>query len=379
MEARDINAPGNGTSQSFSGQRRRSFGPIETLERLRDHLQWAMELEHFTIPPYLCALYSLDPSRNLEASEVISSILVEEMLHLMLAANLLNAIGGRPQLDHPRMLTPYPRSMPHGDRSFEVSLLRFCPEALEGFLKIEQPSPTGGTPECDDYETIGQFYEAIELGFRSLSPTLGESKVFCGDPARQVADEHVYSGGGRMVAVRNLATALAALNEIVDQGEGAKHSEVWDGDSDLFHPDRQQVAHYYRLRELKLGRRYRRGDTPRSGPTGDPISIDWEAVRRMRSNPRTSDHVAGGPIRLAQEQFNRSYCSLLRSLERAFNGAPESLGSAISAMFTLKAQAQALMQIPTENGDGTAGPTFEYVAPAKREAGPQPVGAGHMN
>ena len=91
MEARHINTAGNSPSQGFSEQRRRSFGPISTLERLRDHLQWAMELGHFTIPPYLCALYSLDTSRNLQASEVIRSILVEEMPHLMLAANLLNA------------------------------------------------------------------------------------------------------------------------------------------------------------------------------------------------------------------------------------------------------------------------------------------------
>jgi len=38
--------------------------------------------------------------------------------------------------------------------------------------------------------------------------------------------------------------------------------EVWDGDHDDIHPDREQVAHYYRFQELKLGRRYRRGDTP---------------------------------------------------------------------------------------------------------------------
>ena len=31
-------------------------------------------------------------------------VFVEEMLHLALAANLLNAVGGRPRLDSPRML-----------------------------------------------------------------------------------------------------------------------------------------------------------------------------------------------------------------------------------------------------------------------------------
>lgn len=41
-----------------------STARIETLESLREHLQWAIELEHATLPSYLCALYSLDPSRN---------------------------------------------------------------------------------------------------------------------------------------------------------------------------------------------------------------------------------------------------------------------------------------------------------------------------
>ncbi|HSF19405.1 MAG TPA: ferritin-like domain-containing protein [Vicinamibacteria bacterium] len=41
-----------------------SSGRISTLESLRVHLRWALELEHSTLPPYLCALYSLDPDRN---------------------------------------------------------------------------------------------------------------------------------------------------------------------------------------------------------------------------------------------------------------------------------------------------------------------------
>lgn len=49
-------------------------GRIVTLESLREHLQWAIELEHFTLPPYLCALYSLDPARNPEATEVACSV-----------------------------------------------------------------------------------------------------------------------------------------------------------------------------------------------------------------------------------------------------------------------------------------------------------------
>jgi hypothetical protein len=228
-------------------------GTITSLESLREHLQWATELEHSTIPPYLCALYSIKAGHNTEAIEVLSSVMVDEMLHLTLAANLLSAVGGRPRLDIPEMLPGYPHPLPHGDRSFEISLFRFGLEAIESFLKIEKPSPAGAPPEDDNYQTIAQFYDAFKQGFRDLSASLGETNVFCGDPARQVTDQHFYSGGGRIIAVNNLATALAALDEIVEQGEGASHVQVWDGDSDVFHPERDQVAHYYRFQELKLG------------------------------------------------------------------------------------------------------------------------------
>ena len=59
---------------------------ITTVESLRRHLQWAIELEHATLPPYLCALYSIKDGHNEEAAAVVHSVFMEEMLHLTLAA-----------------------------------------------------------------------------------------------------------------------------------------------------------------------------------------------------------------------------------------------------------------------------------------------------
>jgi hypothetical protein len=83
----------------------------------------------------------------------------------------------------------------------------------------------------------------------------------------------------------------------------------------------------------------------------------------MRGNPRTCDHAPNSPVRKAQEQFNNSYCAILRLLDQAFNGSPQTLRTAIGSMYHLKVQAQALMEIPTEDGTTTAGPTFECVPP----------------
>jgi hypothetical protein len=105
----------------------RSTTGIATLEDLRTHLQWAIELEHSTLPPYLCALYSLDPARNAEAAQVVGTVFAEEMLHLLLAANLLNAVGGDPVLDAPHLLPSYPHPLPHSDGSVQIGLVPFGP------------------------------------------------------------------------------------------------------------------------------------------------------------------------------------------------------------------------------------------------------------
>jgi hypothetical protein len=334
---------------------------ITTLNDLRRHLQWAIELEHATIPPYMCALYSLDKDRNPEAVQVVGTVLAEEMLHLALAANLLNAVGGEPKLDSPELLPPYPHPLPHGDRSIEIDLLPFGPRALDLFLRIEQPAAGDGPPQADGYQTIGQFYAAIEAGLRALCDELGETAVFCGAPDRQIGEMHLHGGGGNVIPVHDLKTALAALAEIVEQGEGAARTAVWDGDADIVHPEREEVAHFYRFQELRLGRRYQAGDTPQSGPTGEPIAVDLDGVLPMRPNPRITDYPEGSAVRVAQEEFNQTYSLLLYLLERAFNGSPGDMKEAVRAMFQLRAQATALMNMSTGDGLTTAGPTFEYV------------------
>jgi len=227
---------------------------IESVDSLRAHLQTALELEHSTLPPYLCALYSLDVDRNRQAAEVLQSVVLEEMLHLTLAANLLNAVGGRPVLDSPDLLPTHPTYLPHSNRSVRLSLRPFSREAVEGFLAIERPADGDGPAQDEGYATIGQFYRAIDEAFARLCAELGEEALFRGDPARQVTDALYYGGAGRIVAVTDLASARRALAEIVEQGEGLDHGSIFDGDKDMFHPERDEVGHYFRFQELLLGR-----------------------------------------------------------------------------------------------------------------------------
>ena len=362
----DHHHDGGRTLTPVMSSRREPLPGITTLRDLRTHLQWAIEVEHTTIPSYMCALYSLEPGCNVEAAEVLRSVLLEEMLHLALAANLLNAVGGRPELDSPRLMPGYPRTLPHSHPPLPISLAPFSPETLDLFLQIEKPSTVGAEPQVDCYTTIGQFYDAIRRGFTNLVDDLGETAVFCGDPARQISDIKIRGGHGRTREITDLATARAALCLIVDQGEGAAQTEVWDGDHDMFHPERDAVGHYYRFLQLRIGRRFRRGDTPCSGPSGDPVDVDWSAVRPMRIDTRLADIESGSPAHEATESVNRIYCDVLAQLEATVNGRPDMLGPAIASMFRLEPAVEKLLRIRVDDSGTVAGPSFEWVRPEDR-------------
>jgi hypothetical protein len=325
------------------------------LDELKGHLQTAVELEWSVIPPYLCATWSLADGRNELAAGCIDDVVIEEMLHLTLVCNLLNAIDGEPHLIPPHATLPhYPAPLPHSDESFVVELLPLSPGALETFRKIERPAPDSAPPEHDHFHTIAQFYEAVRDELSSLA---SKENIFTGDHARQVGGAYYYGSGGAAFPIVDLESATRALDLIVDEGEGI-HQSIWDGDKELLGED-EELAHYFRFDELHRGRRYVRGDTPSSGPTGEPILLDYGAVLPMRPNPKAADHPPGSELRALTEECNRTYSELLRQLDAAFNGRPQELVESVQTMLRLRYQAIALMRVPVGDGQ-TAGPAFEW-------------------
>ena len=81
-------------------------------EDLIELVQNAMRLEFATIPPYLTAMLSLKPGQNRDIWWAIHDVVVDEMLHLLIGCNLLNALGGRPVLDDPAFVPHYPGPLP---------------------------------------------------------------------------------------------------------------------------------------------------------------------------------------------------------------------------------------------------------------------------
>ena len=358
---------------------------ITNLESLRTHLQWAIELEHATLAPYLSALYSIKEGTNTESAEVIKSVFLEEMLHMALAANILNAVGGSPRFDYNGFIPTFPTPLPHGDGSFLVHLGKFSEEGVRSFLNIERPAEVDVEPLDEKYHSIGQFYAAIIEGLKNCCGALGEENVFSGDPSWQLTKETTFYGGaGHLIAVTDLASALAAMEEIVEQGEGLDHSSIFDGDRNMFHPEREEVGHYFRFQEILEGRSYQKGDTADSGPTGDRFDVDWNAVHNMRANPDINDYPKGSEAREKMEALAQGYSDMLRTMERAFAGDPRLFGETVGMMFELRHLIIDLMELPSGDGETTVGPYFAYRPPLHhhkcwieiREEGPYAVHGG---
>ncbi len=345
---------------------------IRTIKHLHDHLHIAMQLEHATIPTYLFALYSIHPGTNVDATHVLRTVVVEEMLHLTLAANILNAVGGEPCLTTKDFVPCYPARLPDGETDFTVDLQRFSKDAIETFLKIERPStsPEGVMPlvrrpraaqslvssaveDPDlDYYSIGEFYKAIADGLHYLHKTLGHEALFGHPNGKQVSSEYFYSGGGEVIEVTGLEEADDAISLITDQGEGFGGA-IYDTEHEL--------AHYYRFQQLKLGRYYQAGDKP-GEPSGPALTVDWDATYPIEKNPRLS-HYHDPELRGAAVAFNGSYADFLAMLDRAYNGEPHLLLEAVPQMFRLREKMIQLIRNPLPGKQGVnAAPTFEIFA-----------------
>ena len=333
---------------------------LDSAEDLMQALQLAIELEHSTIPPYLCALYSIKPGANVEVSELIRSVVVEEMLHMALVANIFVSIGGHPDIGHAKFVPQYPGPLPGGLRAGLIVRLRRCsiPQIRDCFMSIEEPEETTQIRrkelECQDPAikhpfTIGWFYDQITAALEQLSAS---GKIKFGNEDRQVKD---WSGPGKLYVIRNLKDAKDAINEIKNQGEGRSPCDPDDGD--------QELAHYYKFAEIVAGHHLERADG-KLQYTGAPIPFDPEGVWPMIDDPNMVLYPAGSRALILAQQFAQSYQALLEALNRTFNGDPGYLNQAIGLMYSLDLQARQLMQTPSGVKDGTtAGPAFQFPVP----------------
>jgi hypothetical protein len=215
-------------------------------EQLFHLLAEASEIEHSLMCSYLYAAFSLKShdAEGLSAAEgkavarwrkAIMGVAIEEMGHLMLVANLTVAIGGRPHFARPN----FPVAPGYFSAGVVVRLSGFSAATLDHFIFLERPLGVEGDdpacyeapdaardqhgaglmPSAQDYTTIGHLYEAIRQNLSGLVRKLGEQDLFLGGRSTQV--DKAVAGLDGVAAIDDLAGAYAAIDLIVEQGEGS--------------------------------------------------------------------------------------------------------------------------------------------------------------
>lgn len=331
---------------------------IESKSELMAALQTAIELEHSTIPAYLTAMYSLQPGTNDEVRGLIRSIVMEEMLHMALACNILISIGGSPSIGHQGFVPVYPATLPGGLAPGLTVNLRKCSieQVRDCFMRIEEPeamvlqrrrrlNTTGPVQLEHSQYTIGWFYQQIAASLRILTE---KGEITFGNTQTQVADWH---GTGTLLVISSLQDALNAISEITEQGEGTTATDPFDDDGEL--------SHYYKFSEIVEGRQLIKTANGYAY-VGPVVPFNPAEVWPMVDNASLVTYPAGSRAELLSHLFARGYQALLYALNDTFNGNPGNLSNAIGAMYSLSTLAAELVQTPSGLNDGTnAGPKFK--------------------
>ena len=221
---------------------------IESREQLVYLLTQASELEHGLMCEYLFAMFSLKRStaegvteeqlgRILAWEGAITEVVMQEMLHLALATNLLTAIGAPPHFSRPNfpiLSGWYPDGVqialvPFGERALRHFIYLERPEGMEledadGFHALEHARPLMHEgdlmAEPQPWQTVGHLYRGVESGLRHLVERYGAHEVFIG-PRRGQARWQAFQWS-EITPIDNLEDAQRAIDHIVEQGEGAR-------------------------------------------------------------------------------------------------------------------------------------------------------------
>jgi len=318
-------------------------------EDLYEPLQNAIELEHSTIPPYLTAFYSIKRGFNKEVADIILSVVRQEMLHMTIAANVLNAIGGHPVVNEPNFIPKYPGKLPGNiEPDLQVGLMPLSKALVKNtFMEIEKPEEPQTFPHeyippvaarealldvsfrlQPEYKTIGEFYQAIIDKIKDLDCTAIK-------PQFQVVNEQWFTAN-LLFPITDKKSAEDALRIIAQQGEGVGKSPL---------DDQGEFAHYYKFSQIVEGYHlYQKAPSEFVYNTAQPISFDAAGIYDLVGNFKVAYYQPNSVARRMVNGFNYSYTSLLNGLHKTFNGEPSYLNTVMGLMFNLKLQAEKMAE-----------------------------------
>jgi hypothetical protein len=253
---------------------------LTTREDLINTLHLAAELEHNLMCQYLFAAYSMKRATSEGLDEVqlektrgwgalMTLVARQEMEHMGLALNLLSAIGGTPYFRRPN----FPQRKDHyGKLGIKSELTRFSKETISRFQDFESPHPPPGPEFCStrgisreelraqllapqvftqrdasarasrakneppreiEFTSVQDLYQSLATGFVIVTERIGEKSLFIGDvnaeiwggpgtPYGEGSMDDLNQYGLDLIQVSNLHTALDAIVEIIEQGEGIR-------------------------------------------------------------------------------------------------------------------------------------------------------------
>jgi hypothetical protein len=330
------------------------YRSINTLDDALELLQMAIALEFSTLPPYLYALYSIPSGTNEVVSGRIRAVAMEEMVHMCLACNILNALGTDPALAAPTYPGPLPGGISGGgSEPLIIHLFPFSKDAMAQAMAIEEPEdgaiifPHEALAEAaPTFMTIGQLYNHLD-GFLATLPAAAWSQG-----RNQIDDAQFLQG--ELFAVNDYADAHRAIHRIVSEGEGTKESPLdFEG----------EVAHYYRFAEIFYDQVLTKADNPKGYAWRGTLGVEWSAVYPAITDPGSHDFSNDPPAaRAAQDRCDLAFTRLVQELQRAVAGEGGRLGNAVQAMFDLRMAAQHALTVPLAVTTQVAGPSFRYRA-----------------
>jgi Ferritin-like len=301
-------------------------------------LQWAVQLEFATIPPYLCGLWSIiDPSHPVRGH--LGEIVQQEMLHMALASNMLATLDGVPSIKG--KAPTYPNPLPGGvRRQLVVWLAGFSRAMVRGvYMEIEYPEHGPIARYLDQsYPTIGSFYDAILSAFQRLP----ESAI---KKTRQRQDGQDWGLG--LFPINSVSDAVQAITTIKEQGEGTAQTPYPSNDPN----DR---AHYYRFAEIYHGHELIK--------TNGKWTYEGNEVSLPTAYPMAEVPSAGYPDDITRD-FNNRYTDVVNLLQASWarDDGQTCLDKAVHLMPALGGVARNLMQKGLPDGSGSYGPDFRLV------------------
>jgi hypothetical protein len=329
---------------------RLQLSPITSVAQAQAMLETAINVEFGTLPPYLYAQLTILPGSNAPAAGRLRSITHQEMIHLCLAANILNALGGSPKLQPPKYPGPLPGDIGHDGKVLTLHILPFGKPAMQQGMNIEMPIDPIDFPQLKlaasptKAVTIGQFYEALDAYLKTLPATAWQAN------RNQIDDKQFFPG--QLFAVNNYADAHKAIQIIVSEGEGASTSPL-DFSNEL--------AHFYRFEEIYRNQVLTASDSPQGFSWGGPLGVDYAKVFPAIADPQLHDFSKEpAAARAAQDACTKAYSAMVDALNLALNGDAAQLGIAVRKMFDLRMAAIEALHTPLNDKHKVAGPAFIY-------------------